>query len=292
MKPFGVYFLIIMMSLGGATCKRQEAAPLPAPENIVLHPIESNTAMRIIKAGAYKPFYGSDTAMVQVADFMIDEHPVTNGQFLSFVKANPQWQRSHVKRLYADSNYLKDWQSDTLLPKNVSANAPVCQLSWYAAKAYSTAAGKRLPTLDEWEYVAMADETRANAREKKSYSDHIIAQYLIKNRQYNNVKQSLPNYWGVYNMFDMVWEWTDDFNSVLMTLESRGGDYSDKNMFCAGGATSATDILNYAAFMRFSMRAGLKANYTVANLGFRCAQDISHTSTGNAVQDSGTKKGK
>jgi len=77
-------------------------------------------------------------------------------------------------------------------------------------------------------------------------------------------------------MFDLIWEWTDDFNSILSTNDSRAGQYDDKNLFCAGNATSATDILNYAAFMRFAMRTSLKANYTVANLGFRCAKDTIH----------------
>jgi len=87
--------------------------------------------------------------------------------------------------------------------------------------------------------------------------------------------QSKPNYWGVYNVFDLIWEWTDDFNSVLSTGDSRNtstGD--DNNLFCAGAATTSTDILNYAAFMRFAFRTSLQANYTVANLGFRCAKDL------------------
>ena len=74
-------------------------------------------------------------------------------------------------------------------------------------------------------------------------------------------------------MFDLIWEWTDDFNSILTTGDSRSGQYEDKSLFCAGGATSATDILNYAAFMRFALRTSLKADFTVANLGFRCARD-------------------
>ena len=33
-------------------------------------------------------------------------------------------------------------------------------ISWFAAKEYCECQGKRLATLDEWEYVAMADEKR------------------------------------------------------------------------------------------------------------------------------------
>ena len=75
-------------------------------------------------------------------------------------------------------------------------------------------------------------------------------------------------------MFDLVWEWTDDFNSIMTTSDSRNGDFDDKGLFCASAATSAADVLNYASFMRYAFRSSLKANYTVENLGFRCAKDL------------------
>ncbi len=274
MSPNLIHIISIILSLVWCvSCGRQEATPDAISPATTLPEIKSPVMMVDIPGGEYQPFYGSDTALVKVKPFLIDERPVTNGEFLAFVKAYPQWRRSEVKRLYADTNYLHSWIADTVLPAHADLNAPVTQLSWYAAKAYARAVGKRLPTLDEWEWVAMADETVPNARKKKSYSDRIVNLYLVKGKQYNAVKQSPPNYWGVYNFFDLVWEWTDDFNSVLVTGDSRSGEYSDNNLFCAGSATSATDVLNYAAFMRFSMRAGLKAHYTVANLGFRCARD-------------------
>ncbi|MCO5230458.1 MAG: formylglycine-generating enzyme family protein [Chitinophagales bacterium] len=259
-------------------CKR-------APEQLVsdekqdlisnnLHPIEIKTTMVYIPGGEYKPFYSSDSDLVAVQPFLLDERPVTNQEYLKFVEANPQWRKSNIKRIYSDAVYLRDWQGDLELPKGALLDAPVTFVPWFAAKAYAQSIGKRLPTLDEWEFVAMADTEVPNAREKKKYSDDIIDLYMQKDRQYKSVKLSPPNYWGVYNMFDLIWEWTDDFNSILTTGDSRAGEYDDKNMFCAaGGATSATDILNYAAFMRFALRASIKANYNIANLGFRCAKD-------------------
>jgi sulfatase modifying factor 1 len=229
--------------------------------------------MVYIPGGEYKPFYSSDSLLLQVKPFLLDERAVTNAEFLAFVKQNPTWQRTNMKRLYADSGYLNSWINDTTLPKNANPNAPVTNVSWFAAKAFAKSVGKRLPMLDEWEFVAMADATTANARNKPSYSNDILDLYLQKNRQYNEVKKTKPNYWGVYNMFDLIWEWTDDFNSVLTTGDSRTGQYEDKSMFCAASATTATDVLNYAAFMRFALRESLKANYTIANLGFRCAKD-------------------
>lgn len=246
-------------------------------ESSKIQSITTTVKMVHIPGGTYRPFYTSDSAIVEVEPFEIDERQVTNGEFLSFVKANPQWRKSKIKSsIYSDSTYLRDWPSDLELPPNAELDAPVNFISWFAAKAFAESVGKRLPTLDEWEFIAMADEETPNAREKKSYSDDIIDLYVQKDRQFNKVKQSPPNYWGVYNMFDLVWEWTDDFNSILTTGDSRAGQYDDKGLFCAaGGATTASDLLNYAAFMRFSMRTSIKANYTISNLGFRCAKDAS-----------------
>ncbi len=262
-----------------ASCSKQQGTAVGTADESyevtdVLHPINADVRMVHIPGGEYRPFYGSDTGMVKVSPFLLDERAVTNREFLAFVKANPQWQRSHVKRIFADTNYLRVWSSDTTLPAGARPDAPVCNVSWFAARAFARSVGKRLPALDEWEFVAMADEVTPNARKKAKYSDAIIDLYLQKDRQFRPVKQSPPNYWGVYNVFDLIWEWTDDFNAVLTTNDSRSGQYDDKSLFCAGGATSATDVMNYAAFMRFALRASVKADYTIPNLGFRCAKDI------------------
>lgn len=243
-------------------------------QEIAIKPI---VKMVLIKGGMYLPFYGTDSSLVKVEEFLLDERPVTNQEFLDFVKKNPKWKRSKVKAVFADETYLKDWEDDETLPKNAIPEAPVTFVSWFAAKDYAKSAGKRLPTLDEWEFVAMADEQSANARKKTTYSAHLINLYNEKNREKNPVKISKPNYYGVYNMFDLVWEWTDDFNSIMTTSDSRTSEFDDKGLFCASAATSATDVLNYASFMRYAFRSSLKANYTVGNLGFRCAKDLSNT---------------
>lgn len=275
-STFRIYILIASVVLFACHKTAEDANNNGTTEQHTTTPLQNShptVNMVYIPGGEYKPFYGSDTALVQVPPFLIDERAVTNEEFLAFVKANPQWQRSRVKQVYADSNYLKLWPGDTTLPNNADPAAPVCDISWFAAKAYAKSVGKRLPTLDEWEFVAMADEKVANARKTPEYSNRIVDLYLQKDRQFKAVKKTAPNYWGVYNMFDLIWEWTDDFNSVMATEDSRVGEYDDKGLFCAGSATSATDVLNYAAFMRFALRGSLKANYTVANLGFRCAKD-------------------
>lgn len=267
-------FFFIFLACSKKTGTKEKNASTFSTKEIQITP---NVKMVSIKGGKYLPFYG-DSSLVEVQDFLLDERPVTNAEFLDFVKKNPKWKRSNIKTLFADDTYLKNWQDDETLPKNADPEAPVTFVSWFAAKAFAKSAGKRLPTLDEWEYVAMADEESANARNKPEYSAHLINLYNEKLREKKKVQLSKPNYYGVYNMFDLVWEWTDDFNSIMTTADSRTGDFDDKGLFCASAATSAADVLNYASFMRYAFRSSLKANYTVENLGFRCAKDLQKNS--------------
>ena len=75
-------------------------------------------------------------------------------------------------------------------------------------------------------------------------------------------------------MYGMVWEWTFDFNSVMMSGESRKDNATNDNLFCAGAAVASSDLRNYAAFVRYALRGSLKADYCLNNLGFRCAKNL------------------
>lgn len=266
--------LAALLFIGSCSPSKKPSTEQHQNQTTTLQSLKSEVPMVKIEGFSYVPFYGEDSTKVEVEDFLLDERPVTHQEFLEFVKKNPQWRKSEVKRLFADQDYLKDWPEDLKLPEGTDPLSPVVQVSWFAARAYAKSVGKRLPTLNEWELVALADETSKNATGKKQYSEHLIELYNKKYREKGRVKESDPNIYGVYNLFDLVWEWTEDFNSIMITSDSRNSEYDDKGLFCAGGATNATDKLNYAAFMRYAMRASLKADFAVANLGFRCAKDL------------------
>src|SRR5690606_41366281 len=99
-----------------------------------------------ITGGEFLPLYGTQDD-VKIDDYLMDVYPVTNGQFLEFVKKNPQWKKSEVKKLFADDNYLREWVDSETLPSNLKTNSPVTNVSWYAAKNYCECQGKRLPTV-------------------------------------------------------------------------------------------------------------------------------------------------
>lgn len=226
-----------------------------------------------IKGGSYIPLYGRDSATVTIQDFLMDVYPVTNEEFLQFVKENPKWRKSKVIKLFADKSYLINWKSDTEIGEKLSLKSPVTNVSWFAAKCYCESKGKRLPTVDEWEYVGMANQKLPDARTLKMYNEYILGWYE-KPRTFDNVIGStFKNYWGVYDMHGLVWEWTSDFNSVLVSGESRKDVDNDSNLFCGSAAIGSTDLMNYAAFMRYATRGSLKAKYTMRNLGFRCVKN-------------------
>jgi formylglycine-generating enzyme required for sulfatase activity len=230
--------------------------------------------MARLAAGRYLPLYDAGRGRVAVAGFALDRLPVTRGEFLAFVRAQPGWRRSRVKPVFADRRYLADWAAD--LDAGPALSAPVTSVSWYAAKAYCTAQGKRLPTVDEWEYAAAADERRTDAARDGEFVRRLL-DLAVAPRPFPlaPVGSHFRNAYGIGDLHGAAWEWTLDFNSVLVSDDSRGtgagGAERDHRLFCASAALGATDPSNYPAFLRYAVRAGLTGRSTTSSLGFRCA---------------------
>lgn len=277
---YRIYFLLIIILI--VSCKNNEeqvTTKISSISNVTVEkeadsPFKVTTEMVLIKGGSYVPLYGKKQEEVIVDDLYIDVYPVTNAEYLDFVKKNKKWQKSKVKKIFADDNYLRKWQNDTLLNADAKPNSPVTNVSWFAANAYCDCQGKRLATVDEWEYIGMADEKIADARKLETYNQMILDWYEKPKTYQNEIGHTFKNYYGIYDLHGLVWEWTSDFNSILITGESRTDSAENKNLFCGSGSLNATDLMNYAAFIRYAFRGSIKANYSVQNLGFRCVKDI------------------
>jgi len=233
--------------------------------------------MVVIRGGVFLPKFRStaDPKEIPVKPFCLDVLPVTNDDYLKFVRANPRWQRSQVKRLFADEFYLTNWAGDLELGTNMLPNAPVTYVSWFAAKAYAQWCGKRLPTVAEWELTAAANATRPNAEDDPQFQQALLNWYAIPaGQRLPAVGAGSANYWGVYNLHGLIWEWVADFNTALITGDARGDAGLDRKLYCGSGAVGAADPRDYAAFMRYGFRSSLQADYCVQNLGFRCAKDL------------------
>jgi formylglycine-generating enzyme required for sulfatase activity len=249
------------LALSGASRPRQVAAhaqdaeppsrrAVPAPPDAELAPAEApvgvSRALQVsIPSGDYLPFYrDKDGARpVRVAAFRIDASPVTREEFLHFVTDHPRWRRSRIGRLFAEPNYLRDWAGDLDLGRAALREA-VTEVAWFAAKAYCASVGQRLPSTVEWER-ALKFVGSGFARTSGGSSAGA------------NVTASL-------------FEWTRDFN--FLPLADGDADASAASLFCGAGARAA-DASDYAAFLRYSFRSSLKADFALKNLGFRCAVD-------------------
>jgi formylglycine-generating enzyme required for sulfatase activity len=226
-----------------------------------------------LPAGTYRPLYGrpGDPA-ARVAAFRLDRDPVTRADFLAFVRARPQWRRSAVRPLFAARDgYLADWVADLDAGDAAALRRPVTGVSWFAARAYCAAAGKRLPTVAEWEYAAAASETARDATHDPGFVQQLVSLYASRPRPLPAASTGLRNAYGVRGLHGLVWEWVDDFNSVLVSDDSRGVGGRDHDLYCASAAIGAVDPSNYPAFLRYAVRAGLTGRSTTSSLGFRCA---------------------
>jgi formylglycine-generating enzyme required for sulfatase activity len=212
--------------------------------------------------------------IAKIAAFALQKRPVTNGEFLAFVQAHPQWRRDRVATVFADARYLSQWPTSTTLG-TVGAAQPVVNVSWFAAQAYCKAQGARLPTWSEWEYVAAADETRRDARGDPAFRERILGWYSRPSSgPLPRAGLQAPDAYGVQDMHGLVWEWTDDFSSLLVSGDARNQGDGNTMKFCGAGSLAMADRENYAVLMRVSMLSSLEARDTTSSLGFRCAKDI------------------
>lgn len=248
--------------------------------SFLVEPAEARqeVVMSKITGGVYRPFFnqtkdGKKIGLL-VPTFYMDRLPVTNKDYLQFVKKNKKWRRSQVKRLFAEGQYLKHWESD-LRYKKKEALKPVRYVSWFAALRYCESQGKTLPTIVQWEYVGAADGKTSDALRDEKYKQKILKWYGRPSQdEVADVGKAEKNFWNVYDMHGLHWEWTLDFNTSLVTGESREDGSLNRDKFCGSGALGAKDKLDYGAFMRFGFRSSLKGDYTIGNLGFRCVKNI------------------
>lgn len=228
-----------------------------------------------VPAGTLRPLFPAspDEREVRVDAFDLAELPTTNAEFLWFVSSHPEWQRGNVSGLFADRPYLEQWRGPTSLG-SASPAAPVTNVSWFAARAYCRALGSRLPTELEWQRAGAASRTRADGRDDAAWSRQILEWYAEPSHgPERDVGQEPGNYFGLRDMHGLVWEWVLDFNSTLITSDSRNPSSSNPLAFCGAGAR-AVDPDDYAGFMRVAFLSSLRANRVTRHLGFRCARDV------------------
>lgn len=227
-----------------------------------------------IQAGTYTPLFrdAGETQRLHVDAFLLDRHLVSNAAFAAFLSDHPEWAPGRIKPVFADAQYLGHWGGTS--PAADIAGQPVTQVSWFAARAYCKALGKRLPTVDEWEYAAAANEAGPDGTDDPGFRRRVLEWYSRPAiTRLPDATDTWQNYWGVKGMHGVVWELVSDFNSALISGESRGDTTLETSLYCGAGSAASADPADYAAFMRYALRSSYEATSTLRSLGFRCARD-------------------
>ncbi|TDR76631.1 formylglycine-generating enzyme family protein [Paludibacterium purpuratum] len=239
-----------------------------------------------IQAGAaeYRPIPGgefrtalppTDRPTVSLPPYALRALPVTQGEFLAFVRQNPQWRRDRVPALFAARGYLDDWAGPTELGK-IDPQAPVTRVSWYAARAYCASEGATLPSWYQWEFAAAADASRADARDDPAWRQAMLDWYASPQHGALPPVGSDRNVFGIYDLHRLIYEWVEDYNGLFVNSDSRTQGVVQNLETCGAAALSLGDRQNYAILMRIAMLAALDGNDTLGLVGFRCAKPVDH----------------
>jgi sulfatase modifying factor 1 len=214
----------------------------------------------------------TESSDVQVAPFRLRRTPVTVAEFAQFVRTHPDWQKGRVAQVFADKRYLITWSGAAQPGAKLDANAPVVDVSWFAAKAFCESENARLPTWIEWEYVAASDATRRDARADPAWQRTVLSWYERPGTAALAAVGSAPDVYGVSDMHGLIWEWVDDFNALFIAGDSRTQGDPDLLKFCGAGAINIVSRDSYAVVMRIALLSSLNASDSTGTLGFRCAQ--------------------
>lgn len=222
------------------------------------------TVMVLIPGGEFLMGHDSDgdhnpVHKVYIDSFYIDEHEVTNVQYLKYCDET-------------ESALPEFWNMGEFHCGPDFPNHPVVGVSWLEAKKYAEWAGKRLPTEAEWEYAArggMAGKNYPNGDEL----DSTLASYTIEGKAKGTapVGSFPPNGFGLFDMAGNVVEWVGDYydGDYYNTSPDMNPQGPEEGKFrvIRGGGWHTGPYCNRVFF-----RNAIRENWRDINIGFRCAK--------------------
>lgn len=193
--------------------------------------------MKRVQSGSFHPVYARPGEQVAIRAFAIDSTVVSARAFFG----------------------------DATIP----AHKALTNVSAAAAARYCQGRGGRLPTTDEWEYVARASENDANATGTGTFKQRVL-ELALKARS-TIIGSGIRNVWGIRDLHGGVHEWTSDYSTAGTHTEHHGGH--SLKVTCASGAVQTGDASDYAAFIRHSRRSSSNGK-GAPDTGFRCAVSL------------------
>jgi iron(II)-dependent oxidoreductase len=211
-----------------------------------------------------------------VKPFSIDRRTVTNTEFAAFLQkiggtSNTRrqslfdWDDSDARLRQRDGR----WQADKGFEQH-----PAVEMSWYGARDYCLALGKRLPTEAEWEFAARGAQGRTypwgegapdatRARYGAGYGSTVPAGSLTNG--------ATPE--GILDLAGNVHQWTSSMARPYPYRTDDGREDTDRfadRVTRGGAADTGADSLR-ATWRGATVSRGARAGHH--NIGFRCAKD-------------------
>jgi ergothioneine biosynthesis protein EgtB len=242
-------------------------------------------------AFAYDNEKPSHTVFLQ--DFAIDLAPVSNRQFLAFVKAGGYedhrwwyseawgklneegWQAPMYWEQHGDRWMIRDFAG--LHPVEDKGDEPVSHVSFYEASAFAKWAGKRLPTETEWEKAACYDPNQKR-RLRFPWGDSdpgAETANLFENRLWGvSEAGSLPagrSPYGCVQMIGDVWEWTSSDYAPYPGFKTEFDEYNDK-WFVGQKVLRGGSFATPRSHIRTTYRNFFCPHERWMIAGFRCAK--------------------
>jgi ergothioneine biosynthesis protein EgtB len=232
---------------------------------------------------------------VFLQDFAIDRAPVTNGNFLQFIKdggyrdyrwwfsegwqvvTNEHWQAPLYWEIHDSQWMIRDFNG--LQAVKSKADEPVSHVSYYEASAYAKWVGKRLPTEAEWEKAACF-EAESGERKAFPWGDEIANQSkgnLLENELWGLAPVGAfpagQSPYGCQQMIGDVWEWTSSDYVPYPGFKSEFDEYNDKwfvsQKVLRGGSYATPQV-----HIRSTYRNFFHPHERWMISGFRCAKDL------------------
>ncbi|RKX91024.1 MAG: hypothetical protein DRP59_08750, partial [Spirochaetes bacterium] len=205
----------------------------------------------------------------QVDGFYMMSSEVTVGEYESFLKDNPGWQKDSLEELkskgFVTGDYLFNYSTD-------DKSIPVSYVSWYAAQAFcrwmtdnlpENYRGKyevKLPSEAQWEYAAeLNSRTAAKKVFKAGNPDGPQA-----------VRFDRQGALGLYDLLGNVWEWNSNYYLPADTVFGCFG-FPDKNNIYTGNerAVRGGSWANNPDEISVTTRGSQNPSWCTPFLGFR-----------------------
>ncbi|MCB1111476.1 MAG: SUMF1/EgtB/PvdO family nonheme iron enzyme [Chlamydiales bacterium] len=213
---------------------------------------------------------------INVDSFALDQHPVTNEQYVRFLDALggiKDCNHQDVIRL-RDSRIKKSAGKFSI--ESGYGKHPVVGVTWYGAVAYAKWLGKRLPTEAEWEVAAHSGDEH-NLYPTGETIEKTQANFFSSDT--TPVMSYAPNVNGLYDMAGNVYEWCQDwygynyYDVSIQEPENPQGPIQGVYRVLRGGCWKSLD-----EDLRCSRRHRNNPGTVNGTYGFRCAADVQQVS--------------